>query len=166
MRRARDLILKKHKTKGTDTNFGIWGFLFYTAIGLRSSKKDFPICRLAEMSESEITCVDLPVIDISEDLSESTLSSLYAACSDWGFFYITNHGVSKQFYQKLISLADELFGLPQDAKIKVGISSYVPRFTASPFFESFKLAGPDFSASARLLTEGLFGHSNTEFRYQ
>ncbi|XP_022141255.1 gibberellin 20-oxidase-like protein isoform X2 [Momordica charantia] len=115
------------------------------------------------MSESQ-TCVELPVIDLSQPLSESILCSLCAACNEWGFFYITNHGVSDEFYQKLISIADELFRLPQDTKIKVGISSYVPRFTASPFFESFKLSGPDFSASAQLLTEALLGHHNTQFR--
>uniref|UniRef100_A0A6J1CI26 Gibberellin 20-oxidase-like protein isoform X1 n=1 Tax=Momordica charantia TaxID=3673 RepID=A0A6J1CI26_MOMCH len=114
------------------------------------------------MSESQ-TCVELPVIDLSQPLSESILCSLCAACNEWGFFYITNHGVSDEFYQKLISIADELFRLPQDTKIKVGISSYVPRFTASPFFESFKLSGPDFSASAQLLTEALLGHHNTQF---
>ncbi|XP_022141253.1 gibberellin 20-oxidase-like protein [Momordica charantia] len=114
------------------------------------------------MSESQ-TCVELPVIDVYEDLSESALSSLTTACNEWGFFYIRNHGVSKEFYHRLISIADELFRLPQETKNKVGISCYVPRFMASPFFESFKFAGPDFSASAYSLTEALFDHPNTEF---
>ncbi|XP_022140867.1 gibberellin 20-oxidase-like protein [Momordica charantia] len=115
------------------------------------------------MSESKSYTVELPVIDVYEDLSESALSSLSEACSEWGFFYIRNHGVSKEFYQKLISIADQLFCLPHETKNKVGFSCYIPRFIASPFYESFKFSGPDFSASAHHLTETLLGKHDAEF---
>ncbi|KAG6576054.1 Gibberellin 20-oxidase-like protein, partial [Cucurbita argyrosperma subsp. sororia] len=111
---------------------------------------------------------EVPVIDISsQSLTESTASSLTRACTELGFFFIKNHGISKEFYQKLISGIDQLFSSPEETKqkLKQGVSSYTPRFVVSPFLESFKLSGPKFSASAVThgFTQSQFGHQATEF---
>ncbi|KAG6576053.1 Gibberellin 20-oxidase-like protein, partial [Cucurbita argyrosperma subsp. sororia] len=111
---------------------------------------------------------EVPVIDLgSKSLTESTASSLLRACNELGFFFIRNHGVSKEFYEKLISGADELFSSPEETKQKliIGVSSYTPRFVVSPFFESFRVSGPNFPASIAALgfTQSLFGHQATEF---
>ncbi|XP_022953357.1 gibberellin 20-oxidase-like protein isoform X2 [Cucurbita moschata] len=111
---------------------------------------------------------EIPVIDIScQSLTESAASSLLRACNEFGFFFIRNHGLSKELYQKLISGADQLFSSPEETKQKLtmGASSYTPRFVVSPFFESFKVSGPNFSASAAAqgFTQSLFGHQATEF---
>ncbi|XP_022991455.1 gibberellin 20-oxidase-like protein [Cucurbita maxima] len=111
---------------------------------------------------------EVPVIDLGcQSLTESTSSSLLRACNKLGFFFIRNHGVSKEFYEKLISGADELFSSPEETKqqLKMGVSSYTPRFLVSPFFESFRVSGPNFSASAAAqgFTQSLFGHHATEF---
>ncbi|KAJ0043835.1 hypothetical protein Pint_17172 [Pistacia integerrima] len=118
------------------------------------------------MAESQTT-VELPVLDISQPLSTSKLSALSAACKEWGFFYITNHGVSKDLYRKLHSLSNHLFNLPYETKVKVGpfssIKTYTPHFIASPFFESFRVSGPDFSSSAQSSVEALLKEPNSDF---
>ncbi|VVB15622.1 unnamed protein product [Arabis nemorensis] len=93
--------------------------------------------------------VELPVFDISKPLSESSLTSLQDACKEWGFFYVTNHGVSGDMYQKLRRFSGGVFGLRDEEKMKMCASNYTPRFIASPFFESLRVSGPDFYASAK-----------------
>ncbi|KAF2311687.1 hypothetical protein GH714_026027 [Hevea brasiliensis] len=81
------------------------------------------------MPESQQACIHLPVFDISQPLSPSSLSSLSLACKEWGFFHIINHGVSKNLYKKLYSLSNHLFSLPCESKIKVGPSSSLKSYT-------------------------------------
>nr|WAH72555.1 gibberellin 2-beta-dioxygenase [Citrullus lanatus]WAH72556.1 gibberellin 2-beta-dioxygenase [Citrullus lanatus]WAH72557.1 gibberellin 2-beta-dioxygenase [Citrullus lanatus]WAH72558.1 gibberellin 2-beta-dioxygenase [Citrullus lanatus]WAH72559.1 gibberellin 2-beta-dioxygenase [Citrullus lanatus] len=113
---------------------------------------------------------EIPVMDIdAHSFSESAICSLRRACKEWGFFFIRNHGVPKEFFRKLISDADRrLFTFPDETKrkLKVGASSYTPRFVVSPSLESFKVLGPNFSASAIAhgFTDSLFGHQATQFR--
>ncbi|KAJ8772324.1 hypothetical protein K2173_027501 [Erythroxylum novogranatense] len=86
---------------------------------------------------------------------------------EWGFFLISNHGVSTDLYRKIYALSNDLFSLPYETKIKAGPSSsartYTPHFIASPFFESFRVSGPDFFASAQVSAEVLFDQPNPEF---
>ncbi|KAL1222240.1 Gibberellin 20-oxidase-like protein [Cardamine amara subsp. amara] len=93
--------------------------------------------------------LELPMFDISKPLSESSLTSLQDACKEWGFFYITNHGISREMYQKLRRFSGGVFGMGDEEKMKMGASNYTPRFIASPFFESLRVSGPDFYASAK-----------------
>lgn len=100
------------------------------------------------------TTIRLPSLDMSQPLHSScSLSSLAEACREWGFFQITNHGISKDVYRKIHSFSGELFRLPLETKLKLGPSSvlktYTPCFIASPFFESLRVSGPDFTASAQ-----------------
>ncbi|XP_038876797.1 gibberellin 20-oxidase-like protein isoform X1 [Benincasa hispida] len=122
------------------------------------------------MSEESIEMYEeLPVMDMDccDDLSESSRSCLYKACNEWGHFYIRNHGVSKELYLKLRAVTDELLTEERkEGKLKVGVSWYTPRFILSPYIESFKFLGPNFSASAFDLgfTEQVFGHRVTQLR--
>ncbi|VYS69991.1 unnamed protein product [Arabidopsis thaliana] len=93
--------------------------------------------------------LELPMFDISKPLSESSLTSLQDACKEWGFFYVTNHGVSRDMYKKLRRFSTGVFELEDEEKMKMGASNYTPRFIASPFFESLRVSGPDFYASAK-----------------
>ncbi|XP_052194007.1 gibberellin 20-oxidase-like protein [Diospyros lotus] len=113
------------------------------------------------------TSIQLPIVDISQPLEPSSLSSLVEACKELGFFHITNHGISKELYAKIRSLSEYLFGLPDDRKIKLGpfssIRTYTPHYIASPFFESLRVSGPDFSSSAQSSADVLFDDHNSEF---
>ncbi|XP_068639577.1 gibberellin 20-oxidase-like protein [Aristolochia californica] len=103
------------------------------------------------MTEPE-NSLQLPTLDLSQPL-HSALSSLCEACQEWGFFNIINHGISKHLLTNLYSLSKHLFTLPMESKQKLGPSStlktYTPHFIASPFFESLRVSGPDFFASAK-----------------
>ncbi|OMO98183.1 hypothetical protein COLO4_14085 [Corchorus olitorius] len=114
------------------------------------------------------TSIELPVFDISQPLSPSSLSSLLLACSEWGFFRITNHGVPQDLYKKLYSLSNHIFSLPIESKLKLGptssLKTYTPQFIASPFFESLRVSGPDFFASAQSSVDVLSDQPNSEFR--
>ncbi|XP_009621691.1 gibberellin 20-oxidase-like protein [Nicotiana tabacum] len=113
------------------------------------------------------TPLQLPVLDISQPLNSSTLSSLAAACKEWGFFHVTNHGISNDLYTKIHCLSKHLFNLPSEIKVKAGPSSslktYTPHFIASPFFESLKVSGPDFFDSAKGSSDTLKAENNSEF---
>ncbi|XP_050238895.1 gibberellin 20-oxidase-like protein [Mercurialis annua] len=112
-------------------------------------------------------CLELPIFDISKPLSQSALCSLAEACKEWGFFNIANHGISKHLYSKIYSLSQDIFSLPSQTKLQLGPSSslktYTPRFIASPFFESLRVSGPDFLASAQNSADALFANQNSEF---
>ncbi|CAN4111595.1 unnamed protein product [Withania somnifera] len=111
--------------------------------------------------------LQLPVLDISQPLNPSTLSSIAAACKEWGFFHVTNHGISNDLYSKISYLSKHIFNLPSETKLKAGpyssLKTYTPHFIASPFFESLKVSGPDFSDSAKDSADTLAGEGNTEF---
>ncbi|KAI7744984.1 hypothetical protein M8C21_003216, partial [Ambrosia artemisiifolia] len=88
-------------------------------------------------------------------------------CKEWGFFHIINHGISKDLYSKLRSLSCQLFSLPDELKLKAGpvsnMKTYTPHFIASPFFESLRVSGPDFRASAQSSAEAVSNQPNSEF---
>lgn len=119
------------------------------------------------MSKSK-TSVELSVFDISQQLSPSLLSSLSVACKEWVFFHIKNHGVSKDLYKKLYSLSIHIFNLPQESKRKAGPSSkiktFTPNFIASPFFESLRVPGLDFFASAQSSAKVLLKQQCSELK--
>ncbi|KAG6430161.1 hypothetical protein SASPL_108223 [Salvia splendens] len=83
--------------------------------------------------------LELPVLDVSEALDSSALRSLGAACREWGFFQIINHGISKDLFTKIYSLSSKIFSLPSESKLKLGLKTYTPLFIASPFFESLRI---------------------------
>ncbi|KAJ7007668.1 hypothetical protein NC653_006641 [Populus alba x Populus x berolinensis] len=93
----------------------------------------------------ECHSAELPILDISQPLQPSALASLAEACQEWVFFRISNHGISKELYNKLYSLSQQLFGLPAETKLELGpsssINTYTPHFIASPFFECLRVFG-------------------------
>lgn len=111
--------------------------------------------------------LQLPVLDVSQPLDSSSLASLAAACREWGFFQIINHGISKDLHTKIYSLSNKIFSLPPESKLKLGplssLKTYTPQFIASPFFESIRVSGPDFAASAQNSADVL-GQTDNEFR--
>ncbi|PKU80231.1 gibberellin 20-oxidase-like protein [Dendrobium catenatum] len=119
------------------------------------------------MQDSLMTPLQLPLLDVSQPLHPSVLSVLNSACRDWGFFHITNHGISKELYNKIYILCKEVFNQPLDIKLKLGpsasINTYTPHFIASPFFESLRVSGPDFYNSAKKSSNVLFQRANSEF---
>ncbi|CAN7119113.1 unnamed protein product [Brassica rapa subsp. narinosa] len=109
--------------------------------------------------------LQLPVLDLTQPIQSSVLSSLSQACKEWGFFYVTNHGISREMFRRIYSLSRDVFSAPLDSKLKLGPFSYTPRHIASPYFESLVVSGPDFSGSAKASADVLFqDHDKTELR--
>ncbi|KAG1362644.1 gibberellin 20-oxidase-like protein [Cocos nucifera] len=119
------------------------------------------------MSVSHQTSVQLPTLDISQPLLPSILSSLSEACREWGFFHVTNHGIPRDLYNRLHALSNQVFNLPVDTKLRIGpssvINTYTPRFIASPFFESLRVSGPNYLASAKGSGDLIFEPPNVKF---
>lgn len=118
-------------------------------------------------NSSLATTINLPCLDLSKLLLPSSISSLSEACHQWGFFNIVNHGVSKDLYESIHSFSNQFFDLPSETKLKLGPSSciktYTPPFIASPYFESFKVCGPDFHSSAQDSIDVIFDEKPYEF---
>ncbi|KAH9864084.1 hypothetical protein J1614_010017 [Plenodomus biglobosus] len=69
----------------------------------------------------------LPIIDISPFLSptatqearKATATALNAACLDYGFFYLTGHGIPLSKLNQIIDLARQFFALPLAEKMAI-----------------------------------------------
>lgn len=76
----------------------------------------------------------IPVIDVSplEDRASDTeiedvVGRISAACRDWGFFQVVNHGVPAELIARLWSEARSFFSLPRAAKLAVARTADNPR---------------------------------------
>ncbi|EOA91875.1 hypothetical protein ACJQWK_03066 [Exserohilum turcicum] len=69
----------------------------------------------------------LPIIDISSFMDPNgsrearsiTAKAINAACINYGFFYLTGHGIPESKLNDIISLAREFFALPLEEKCKI-----------------------------------------------
>ncbi|XP_031493306.1 gibberellin 20-oxidase-like protein [Nymphaea colorata] len=106
------------------------------------------------------------IMDMSKPLEETDLASLYYTCQEWGIFLVANHGIPMEVPDKVYSLSKPLFNFPFQAKRKIGpgstFRSYTPPFVVSPFFESIRVNGPDFGASATNWSSALVGEPQLE----
>jgi len=68
----------------------------------------------------------IPVIDINEIRSPATLAALDAACREWGFFQVVNHGIPQPAIDKAIGQARAFFAQPLDAKRAISRSRENP----------------------------------------
>ncbi|KAL8207748.1 hypothetical protein R6Q57_007160 [Mikania cordata] len=74
--------------------------------------------------------LELPVIDLSSSNSISIANSirkqnlqelmnLLSACTEYGFFYLINHGVEEQLLQNVFDESRKFFSLPLEEKMKL-----------------------------------------------
>lgn len=69
----------------------------------------------------------LPMIDIAAFLNPdasrearlSTASAIHAACTNYGFFYLTGHGIPEERLDEIVSLARQFFDLDIEEKNKI-----------------------------------------------
>lgn len=70
----------------------------------------------------------LPLIDIAPLYStdnaawRDVATQIDAACRDWGFFYITGHGIPPERIDALLAAAKAFFALPEAEKLKIDIT--------------------------------------------
>ncbi|MBO2930200.1 2-oxoglutarate and iron-dependent oxygenase domain-containing protein [Metapseudomonas otitidis] len=70
----------------------------------------------------------LPLIDIAPLYGTDSAAwrdvatQIDAACRDWGFFYITGHGIPSERIDALLAAAKAFFALPEAEKLKIDIT--------------------------------------------
>ncbi|XP_058077146.1 protein SRG1 [Magnolia sinica] len=70
------------------------------------------------------TSMQIPVIDMwklahgTQEQSQREISKLAAACEEWGFFQVVNHGIETQMLESIEKVAMEFFMLPLEEKDK------------------------------------------------
>ncbi|CAI9087820.1 OLC1v1021995C1 [Oldenlandia corymbosa var. corymbosa] len=73
--------------------------------------------------------IEIPTVDLSHFLSNSqgdeiidarkrAIGIMSKACSDYGFFYVINHGVSQKHLNRALQLSKIFFEYPQEEKLK------------------------------------------------
>ncbi|CAN0927920.1 Jasmonate-induced oxygenase 2 [Linum grandiflorum] len=79
---------------------------------------------LINNNNMQTTPANIPVIDLSEAFSDDpavkaeAMRKLAAACEEWGFFQVVNHGVDPVLMRKIREVWREFFSLPIDMKQK------------------------------------------------
>lgn len=58
----------------------------------------------------------IPVIDIDNLQGPAALAALDAACREWGFFQVINHGIPDEVIRQVFESAQSFFSLPIEAK--------------------------------------------------
>ncbi|KAJ8754347.1 hypothetical protein K2173_002798 [Erythroxylum novogranatense] len=61
----------------------------------------------------------LPIIDLSIPDRLSTAGLIRQACTEYGFFYLVNHGVEDELVEKVFQESRKFFSLPLDEKMKL-----------------------------------------------
>lgn len=64
----------------------------------------------------EIPVIDLSNLHHSGHLREKTLKEIASGSREWGIFQSVNHGISEELIQRLQSVGEEFFRLPQEEK--------------------------------------------------
>lgn len=76
------------------------------------------------MEEANQNYQHIPIIDISELVANSSrkyevATQINVACKEYGFFYVSGHGVSEKLQDKLIDLSRQFFSQPLQVKQKI-----------------------------------------------
>ncbi len=139
-------------------------------------------------SESDITTPpsmsqhsEIPVLDMRELRSSSSSTShhhhrgrpqqyakeqLARACTEWGTFYVINHGIPEELIQRYQKLILQLFSLPLEQKLQAGrnknsIFGYEFRPDQKNLIEVFQVG--DHEAIIHHYSRKLFPNSYTQF---
>lgn len=102
-----------------------------------------PISR--RLGFSEIPIIDLEALRKGDNggSAESTVNALKQACTDVGFFYVQNHGISAHLIDELRVEAQAFFQLPTETKNQIAINrqirGYLPLYYRS--YEGEERAG-------------------------
>ncbi|KAJ3676359.1 hypothetical protein LUZ60_003771 [Juncus effusus] len=62
--------------------------------------------------------LNIPIIDLSEKNAVEIASAVSAACKDWGFFQVVNHGIRPELMKQAQEIWRQFFHLPMEEKEK------------------------------------------------
>ncbi|PKA64145.1 putative flavonol synthase 5 [Apostasia shenzhenica] len=63
--------------------------------------------------------LQLPLVDLSSSDRAATARSIRQACLEYGFFYLTNHGIGRDVFQQVFWESKKFFSLPLDEKMRL-----------------------------------------------
>ncbi|XAR70487.1 Aminocyclopropanecarboxylate oxidase [Bertholletia excelsa] len=63
--------------------------------------------------------IELPIIDLASVDRISAANSLRQACVEYGFFYLTNHGIEEELLKRVFDESRKFFSLPLEDKMKL-----------------------------------------------
>ena len=80
--------------------------------------------------DDNLSSIRLPIVDIgpyldpsaSADARRATAGAVDKACREFGFLYVTGHGIAKERLDSMLELGHKFFALPQDVKDSIHIS--------------------------------------------
>jgi isopenicillin N synthase-like dioxygenase len=70
---------------------------------------------------SSIPIVDVASFGASSSEAERIGAALDRACGEFGFFYVTGHGIDRELSTRLMTLAREFFALPVERKMSIAM---------------------------------------------
>ncbi|XP_068645382.1 gibberellin 2-beta-dioxygenase 8-like [Aristolochia californica] len=71
-----------------------------------------------EVRECELPLIDLAALGSSFEAAESeTRAEIVKAATEWGFFQVVNHGISRQLLEEMTREQMKVFGLPFEQKL-------------------------------------------------
>nr|ARQ79445.1 flavanone 3-hydroxylase [Nelumbo nucifera] len=59
--------------------------------------------------------IPVPVVSLSQPM-DALVNDISRACSEWGFFLVTDHGISPSLIRQLQEVGEQFFQLPQEEK--------------------------------------------------
>src|SRR5262245_20709464 len=65
----------------------------------------------------------VPVIDLATSDRDAVAARLDAAASEFGFFYVTGHGIDPALVRSVLELSRSFFARPEDEKSRIHMSS-------------------------------------------
>lgn len=59
----------------------------------------------------------IPKVDMSKDNQKALIHDISKACEEYGFFQLTNHGISEELCHKVLEVTTKFFNLPYETKV-------------------------------------------------
>ncbi len=99
---------------------------------------------------NEIPVIDLaPMFGVDPKQKQAVAAELFRACRSVGFFYVKNHGISKQLIARLFSEGKRFFSLPVEVKNKIHMKQ-------SDCYRGYFMLGEELTSKKKDWKEGLY----------
>ncbi len=106
-----------------------------TGVAVRKISSTTPGLASRKPAFTEIPIVDFSPMGLQDTGSQQALArEVYNACTEVGFFYIKNHGISQSTIDQLLQSSQDFFSLDQSQKLEIDISKssfsrgYIPMY--------------------------------------
>ena len=106
-----------------------------TGVNVRRISKVTPGLTSRQLAFKDIPVIDLGRIDSAAKEDRAALAAdLHRACTESGFFYVTNHGVPQTIVEQVLAASQAFFAQELEAKLEIDVSKstfnrgYIPLY--------------------------------------